>query len=164
MSVRYGSMKGIGYAILTALTAGAVAACGQGEVPETGAGPFPSTESGEAAVETVFRSYHQALLARDFATACALNAPETNKKLIERVVAQGAQVRTCEEALAAVYTLPQAGRVADGVGRTVQVQDISVDGDDATISWTFEQAQGPRLPVDTGLRRIDGQWRLLDTS
>lgn len=157
-------MKGIGFAIVAALAAGVVAACGQGAVPESGTGPFDSAESGEAAVETVFRSYHQALQARDFATACALNAPETNRKLIERVAARGIQVRTCEEAWAAVYVLPNAGRVADGVGRTAQVQDIAVDGDDATISWTFEQAPGRRQPVETTLRHIDGQWRLLDTS
>jgi hypothetical protein len=36
-----------------------------------------------------------------------------------------------------------------------------VDGDTATISWSAE-AQGQRRTVQSDLRRIDGEWRLLE--
>jgi hypothetical protein len=113
----------------------------------------------EAAVETVFRSYHAALLARDFATACALNAPETSATLVRNVNAQGGAVTTCEEALGAVYAGPGAA-VADRVSMSAQVEHVTVSGDTASIAWTFDN-QGAPEPVASGLRRIDGQWRLL---
>jgi endonuclease III len=118
-----------------------------------------SGQSEEAAVETVFRSYHAALLARDYVTACSLNAPETSAELVRNVAAQGVGVRTCEEALAAVYGGPGAP-VADQVSRTAKVEGVEVSDDTATLTWTFDD-QGAARAVDTGLRRIDGQWRLL---
>jgi hypothetical protein len=119
-----------------------------------------SSETDEAGVQTVFRAYHAALLARDFPTACALNAPETSAELVRNVNAGGGSAGSCEEALAAVYGGPGA-TVADEVSRTATVDDVAVDGDTAHLTWTFEASGGART-VDTGLRRIDGQWRLLD--
>jgi hypothetical protein len=162
-------MKRIPLVIAAVLAAAALSACGGGPdaAPAVDAAPSiaaaPDARGDEAVVEAVFRSYYQALMARDFATACALNAPETNAKLVANMAAQGTRAGTCEEALAAVYALPGASLVADGVGNTAQVKDITVDGDTATISWSFE-TRGRRQPVDTGLRRIDGQWRLLATA
>lgn len=118
-----------------------------------------SGEGDEAAVETVFRSYHAALLARGFVTACSLNAPETSAELVRNVNAQGSSATTCEAALAAVYAGPGAA-VADRVSRSAQVQGVEVADDNATLTWTFDNQSGPQT-VDTGLRRIDGQWRLL---
>lgn len=121
-----------------------------------------SGEADEAGVQTVFRSYHAALLARDFVTACALNAPETSEELVRVVNTQGGSAATCEDALSAVYAGPGAV-VADGVSRTARIDDVAVDGDSATLTWTFDAPDGSRT-VDTGLRRIDGQWRLLALS
>jgi hypothetical protein len=168
-------MKTIRRAIAAVAAAAALSACapagpGTGETaaPPTpnaapSATPAPVDPGERAAVETVFRSYYQALLVRDYATACALNAPETNARLLEDVAAEGTPVATCEEALAAVYAIPGAAPVADAVGATAQVQDVAVAGDQATVSWSFE-VQGRRQPVTTTLRRIDGQWRLLATT
>jgi hypothetical protein len=119
----------------------------------------PSAEEDEAAVATLFRSYHAALLARDFVTACALNAPETSVELIRNVNAQAGTAATCEEALTAVYAGAGAP-VADRVSTSAQVQEVDITGDTATLTWTFDN-QGRVESVDTGLRRIHGQWRLL---
>jgi len=133
-----------------------VAGCGGGTDGPGG----PAVEGDEAAVETVFRSYHQALLARDFATACALNAPETSAELVRNTNARGARAATCEQALTAVYDAPAAAAVADRVSTSAQVQEVAVTGDSAVVRWTFDDRGTPRQ-VDTGVRLIDGRWRLL---
>lgn len=121
--------------------------------------PGCSGEADEVGVQTVFRSYHAALLARDFATACTLNAPETSAELVRNVNAQGGTALTCAAALATVYDGPGAA-VADEVSRSARVDGVAVDGDTARLTWTFRAGDTART-VDTGLRRIDGQWRLL---
>jgi hypothetical protein len=40
-------------------------------------------------VETVFRTYLRAVADGDFATACALNAPETNQRLLDELARRG---------------------------------------------------------------------------
>lgn len=146
---------GLGAAAVVALT---VVGCGGAPVdPDLTDG----TAADKAAVETVFHSYHQALLARDFATACGLNSAEASADLMRHVRAQGGRADSCEQALTTVYGSPAAAAVADGVSTSAQVRQVQVIGDTATISWTFDN-QGNPEPVDTGLRRIDGQWRLLD--
>lgn len=145
----------VGAVAVIALT---VAGCGGASVDPALA---EGTAADQAAVETVFHSYHQALLARDFATACGLNSAEASADLVRNVNAQGSRVDSCEQALTTVYGPPATAAVADGVSTSAQVQRIQVIGDTATISWTFDN-QGHPESVDTGLRRIDGQWRLLD--
>ncbi|MGE3286525.1 MAG: hypothetical protein AB7J32_10550 [Pseudonocardia sp.] len=130
-----------------------------GLVPAVLAGCGPSEADGSG-VQTIFHAYHAALLARDFPTACALNAPETSAELVRNVNAQGGAAGSCEEALATVYGGPGA-TVADEVSRTARVDGVAVEGDTARLTWTFA-ANGSTRTVDTGLRRIDGRWRLLD--
>lgn len=154
--------------LATALTAcGGVAstAAPTGPASPSGAGATskPAASGEEAAVETVFRSFTAALLARDFAKACALNAPETAAKRVENVNAGGAGVTTCEEAFSAIYAVPRAAEAADGIGRTTEVTSVTVTGDTAKIIWTAE-VQGRRPALSNGARKIDGQWRLLEMS
>ena len=63
-----------------------------------------------AEVEQAFRGYYSALLARDFAAACAHNAPETTATLLRNLATQGVDAATCEEALATIYADPGCGR------------------------------------------------------
>jgi hypothetical protein len=125
--------------------------------------PGVGSEADRAEIEAVFQGYYEALLARDFTTACALNAPETTEALLADLASQGVQVGSCEEAFETIYATPGAPEVADGIAATAQIQDVRVDGDVATISWSAE-VEGQRPTVTNDLRRIDGQWRLLDTS
>lgn len=137
-----------------------------GAAPAPAPGPAPATSSAtgeEAVVEDVFRRYYQALLARDFPTACRLNAPETTAALLENLAAQGVAAGSCEEAYGTILAVPAAAEAAAGIARTTRIQRVTVDGDSATVSWSAE-AQGRRRTVDSGLRRTDGEWKLLATT
>lgn len=136
-----------------------------GSLTSAVAGPTKagSTRGADAdAVEQVFRAYYQALLARDFATACSYNAPETNQKLLENLRSRSVAVSSCEEALQKIYATSGTGEAADKIVSTSRVEDIKVSADTATISWSTEQ-NGKRQPAVSMVRKIDGDWKLVDT-
>lgn len=112
-----------------------------------------------ADVETAFRGYYTALLARDYPAACALTAPESTGKLLASLATQGVTAGTCEEALGAIFAEPGAADTADGIARSVQIKDVVVSGDRATVSWSASLEGAPR-DATNGMRRIDGSWRL----
>lgn len=146
-------MKTIRTVLAIGVIAAVLSSCGGGSPADPATGE-------RGAVETVFRGYHQALHARDFTTACSLNTPEKSAELIEKLAAKGSTVSSCEEALRMVFTLPQAANAADSIATTLQIDDVTVDGDNATITWSA-RGQGREKPTTSALRRIDGQWRLL---
>jgi hypothetical protein len=135
--------------IRTALTAvaltAALAACG---------------ESAEEGVEKAFRGYHAALLARDFRTACSYNSPEATAKLLSSLRLQAIDAASCEDAFAAIYSEDGAAEAADGVGRSVQIQGITVNGEDATVSW-IAQLDGEQRPANSSMHRTEGRWLLV---
>jgi hypothetical protein len=178
-------MKTIRSAVAAALLVGALAACstaGSGApAAPASAGPtagaataggaaVPSTTAApgavgpeEAAVEAALRAYQQAIATGDWPIACSLNAPETSVALVAAVQASGGQVGTCEEALAAVFGQPGAAETAvEAAGSTV-VEDVVVEGLNATISWTSMRQGQPRTDAVT-MQLIDGQWRLAGTA
>ena len=126
--------------------------------------PAPGTGSAadRAAAETVFRAYLRAVADGDFATACALNAPETNQRLLDELARRGTPVATCEKAIAALYAGAGVAQGAATIANTLSVQRVDVDGDAATVAWSVE-VSGQRPVVTNVLRRVDGQWRLLPT-
>ena len=131
--------------------------------PATAAAPAPSTRTGEAAtVETVFNDYYRSLLARDFAAACEFNAPETTEQLLTNLRERGVNASTCEEGLGLIYSVPGASQTADVIANSATIDDITVTGDDATITWSAD-INGGRPTVTSGLRRVDGRWLLVDT-
>jgi len=163
-------MKTIRTAVTAALVA-ALAGCGTPVAgtpapqpapppPATTAAPDPASD--RQAVEAVFHDYYEALLARDFATACAFNAPETTQQLLANLEARGITAATCEEALTAVYAIPGAAETVDKIVAGATVQGVTVSGDTATITWSAE-VNGTRNSTTSQLRRIDGEWRLVDT-
>jgi len=115
-----------------------------------------------AAAETVFRAYLRAVADGDFATACTLNAPETNQRLLDELARNGTPAPSCEAAIAALYAGSGVAQGAAAIADTLQVERIDVAGDAATVAWSVEVA-GRRPVVTNALRRIDGQWRLLPT-
>ncbi|WP_214365137.1 hypothetical protein [Pseudonocardia sp. H11422] len=123
----------------------------------------PAATAAEAGVETAFRGYYQALLARDFVTACALNAPETNQQLLANAAAGGLQANSCEDALTQIYAMPGAAQTSDGIANSVQVEDVTITGDTAVITWSAE-LQGERRDARNTVRTIEGQWRLVDVN
>jgi hypothetical protein len=133
-------------------------------VASTPAPPAPTTgpQNPRQEVESVFHSYYEALLTRNFATACAFNAPETTDQLIANVRTRGATVNTCEDALGYIYAQPGAAQQVDAIVRSATVQQVDVHGDSALITWTAGTT-GQRPSVRSALRRIDGAWKLVDT-
>ncbi len=131
-----------------------------GPPPPAAAAPDPAAD--QQAVEAVFQGYYEALLGRDFARACTYNAPETTQQLLANLQSRGITAATCEEALTAVYALPGAAETVDGIVKGATVQSVSITDDVASITWTAE-VKGTRNTVTSQLRRIDGQWRLVDT-
>ena len=115
-----------------------------------------------AAAETVFRTYLRAVADGDFATACTLNAPETNQRLLDELARNGTPAPTCEAAIAALYAGSGVAQGAAAIADTLQIERVDVAGDAATVAWSVEVA-GRRPVVTNALRRIDGQWRLLPT-
>ncbi len=125
--------------------------------------PSVATTADEAAVESTFLDYYQALVARDFVKACSHKAPESKTKLIDSVRSGGQTVGTCEEAFTAIYAIPGSGERADRIGKTTKVEAVTVKDDAASVKWSIE-AGGKQQIVNTGLRRLDGQWLLLDAT
>jgi hypothetical protein len=115
-----------------------------------------------AAVETVFRTYLRAVADGDFATACGLNAPETNQRILDELARRGTPAPTCEQAIATLYAGAGVAQGAATIADTLSVQRVDVDGEAATVAWSVE-VSGRRPVVTNALRRIDGQWRLLPT-
>jgi hypothetical protein len=166
----------------TAVTAAAVAAlaalsgCGTPvagtPAPQPGAAPGPSSApnltavdpaADRQAVETVFRDYYGALLARDFAKACTFNAPETTQRMLATLLESGITAATCEEGFTAVYAIPGTPETVERIAKGAEVKSVDVSGDAAGITWSAEVRQGDRRTVTSQLRRIDGQWRLVST-
>lgn len=127
--------------------------------PTTSAG---ATGAEEVKVEAALRAYQTALSTGDFVSACRLNAPEASAQLVAAVRAAGAQVGTCEEALTAVFGQPGARETAAEAAASTTVQDVVVDGLNATITWT-SQRQGQTRSDEATLQSIGGQWRLAGT-
>jgi len=133
-------------------------------VPVTVTAPAAGTGSVEdrAAAETVFRTYLRAVADGDFATACTLNAPETNQRLLDELARRGTPAPSCETAIATLYAGSGVAQGAATIADTLRVERVDVDGDAATVAWSVEVSS--RRPVVTNaLRRIDGRWRLLPT-
>jgi hypothetical protein len=161
-------------ALVTAVSA-ALAACG-GTEPEPAAtsgaasaanGPAAPAAAAagrsgdEGAVETVFQDYYRALLARDFAAACVHNSPEATAELLANLRDRGVTAETCEEGFRLLYARPGAAATYDAVANSATVQDVTVTGDDATITWSAD-INGGRPTLTIGLRRVDGRWLLVD--
>jgi hypothetical protein len=130
--------------------------------PVTTPAPGTGSAADRAAAETVFRAYLRAVADGDFATACALNAPETNQRLLDELARRGTPAPTCEKAIAALYAGAGVAQGAATIANTLSVQRVDVDGDTATVAWSVE-VSGQRPVVTNVLRRVDGQWRLLPT-
>jgi predicted lipid-binding transport protein (Tim44 family) len=130
--------------------------------PVTAPAPGNGTAADRAAVETVFRAYLRAVADGDFTTACGLNAPETNQRLLDELARRGTPAPTCEQAIATLYAGAGVAQGAATIADTLSVQRVDVDGDAATVAWSVE-VSGRRPVVTNALRRVDGQWRLLPT-
>ena len=82
----------------------------------------------------MFRTYLRAVADGDFATACALNAPETNQRLLDELARRGTPAPTCETAIATLYAGSGVAQGAATIADTLSVERVDVDGDAATVA------------------------------
>jgi hypothetical protein len=156
----------VGVTVLFALSACGVTAPpsrpapGQAATPPTTLG---QTTPNAADAKDAFIAYYRALQDRDFAAACALNAPETTETLIANVRGSGIDTSSCVDAFTQIYNLPAAATQADEIARSATVEDVAVKGDIATITWSG-RVSGKATTTTSKMRLLDGLWRVLDTS
>lgn len=113
-----------------------------------------------AEIDTAFRGYYTALLARDFPTACGYNTPEATAFLLQTLTTQGVRAGDCEGAFGAIFGQPASAAVFDTIARTVQIDDVQVDGGDATITYTSTVDGEPRT-ASVPMSRVDGGWKFV---
>ena len=141
------------------VTLAAVAGCGSAAPSDR------STASGNSPTAT-FNAYNRALLRRDFKTACGTLAPETSTTLIENIEARFGDVASCEEAFRVIYDKVEGtrpGTTLDEISRNAKVVRVRTSGDGATVTWST-RAAGKRLTWKNAMRRVDGEWKLVDVS
>jgi hypothetical protein len=109
-------------------------------------------------IETAFKGYYTALLARDFPAACGYNSPEATSVFLQTLATQGIRAGSCEEALGAVFEQPGSADVTDTISRTAKIDDIEVDGNDATVTYTATVDGEPRT-ASVPMSNIDGEWK-----
>lgn len=154
-------------AIAAAAATAALSACGGGAGSGTAApaGSDAAAVAGatpESEVEAVFHAYYDAILDRDFETACGFNAPETNDQIVASMELLGTSAGSCPEALEVTVEDSAAAESLDTIAETAEVQEVTVTGDTAELTWSADIA-GEQSTTTTPLRLIDGQWRLVYT-
>jgi predicted small lipoprotein YifL len=159
-------VKTIRTAVAAAALVAALAGCGGPVAGTPAAQPAPPPPPAPAAdrqeIESVFHDYYRALRAQDFTAACGYNAPETTSRLLADLHARGVDASTCEEGMTAVYAIPENARVVEQAGQNATIEDVTVNGDLATLEWT-SKVNGRTGPGTTHLRRVDGKWLLSGT-
>jgi hypothetical protein len=164
-------VKTIRTAVAAAALVAALAGCGnpvagtpaaQPAPPPAPTTPPPDPAADRQAIETVFHDYYRALRARDFTAACGYNAPETTSRLLADLGARGVDANTCEEGMTAVYAIPENARIVEQVGQNATIDDVTVNGNEATLNWT-SKVNGRSGQGATHLRRVDGRWLLSGT-
>ena len=113
--------------------------------PVTAPAAGTGTVEDRAAAETVFRTYLRAVADGDFATACTLNAPETNQRLLDELARRGTPAPSCETAIATLYAGSGVAQGAATIADTLRVERVDVDGDAATVAWSVKVSS--RRPV-----------------
>lgn len=115
-------------------------------------------------IEAMFELYNGALVKRDYATACALLAPESVDSLLEKLKQAGREADSCEDGFKTAYgSAPESEtKVLDEVARTARVRKITVSGQTAKIEWSAE-ANGRTFGITHGARQVGADWKLVDT-
>lgn len=132
-------------------------------VPTAPAAPSADPGADRAAIEQTLADYDRALLARDFAAACALLTPQAADGVVRQLSARGATTGSCPEAFAVVYAQQGAAELLDSAARTTRVDDVAVAGDTARVTYSGEAGGRRQEGLTTTLQRIDGAWRVQGT-
>jgi len=157
---------------LALLVAVLLAGCGDGGDPkrDPAARETPTAAADpETAIREAFAAYNAALREHDFTGACAQLAPETVTQMRANVEKLGVKDPPdgCSDLLDLIYEAadkqPQQKQLLEEIVETAKIDKIKVTGDEAVIDWSAT-ADGSRSEVSQTARRIDGEWKLVDTT
>jgi hypothetical protein len=150
-----------------------LAGCGGDEKEQTAAPAktaTPAAQDEEAAVREVFDSYLAAMKAQEFDEACSKLAPETTAKLQENVKRLGVAdpPESCPDILTLIQETAekqQGGKeLLDELYGSAEIDSIKIAGSDSAIVNWHANVQGKRTPVSQSVRKIDGEWKLVDVT
>ena len=119
--------------------------------------PDPSAQSRDAVTAT-FTAYSQALLRRDFATACLTLTDDAKKALVADLNQRNIPAQTCDQSYAALYAT-EAADALDEQGRTIRVTDVKVDGTTASLTYTGT-VKGRQLTQTLRAVQVAGGWQI----
>lgn len=128
--------RGISVSLAAALATVVVAGCGGGS-------------SDEDQVRDVVTSFVQAGKDRDAAEACSLLAAD-QVKAVERLGGGG----DCAQVLGGFFA------EANAAGTDVEIQDVRVQGDRATVDATVKAAGSSPQPESILVVKEDGEWKI----
>lgn len=150
-----------------------IAGCGgDDEKAEGGGGSAAATPTAtpdpETAARETFVAYNEAFVARDWQAACGYMAPETIDKLRANVEKLARNVpEDCPRIMRMLITRteqdPKTKGILFEIARTSKVKRVVVRGDSATVDWSAKR-EGQTVSVTNQMRRIDGEWKLVDVS
>ena len=147
-------------ALLAVVLVAPLTSC-SGATTDSPAPAAPGASSPEAeAVRATFTGYTGALLSRDFTGACAALTDQAAKALVDGINTKGIPARTCDQAYAALYTVPEAAQKLDESNRTVQITDVTVNGASATLTYTGTVAGRPVPPQTIRAEQGPAGWRI----
>jgi hypothetical protein len=155
--------------VVALLAALLLAGCGDKSAPPKAAPTPAATADDEAAIRKVFTDYNAALAGHDWQRSCSYLAPETAAKLRANVKKLGynAIPKDCPRLLAAVYgaieSQPGQQHLFEKILKTAKIDGVDVTGDSAVIDW-HATVKGNKTPVSQSVRKIDGEWKLVDVT
>lgn len=139
------------------LLLGLLAGCSGGGSAGSAPPPDPTAQARDAVTAT-FTAYSQALLRRDFATACGALTDDAKKALVADLNQRDIPAQTCDQSYAALYAT-EAADALDEQGRTIRVTDVRVDGASASLTYTGS-VKGRQLTQTVRAVQVSGGWQI----
>ncbi|TCK21606.1 nuclear transport factor 2 family protein [Pseudonocardia endophytica] len=139
------------------LALGLLAGCSGGGGGDAPPAPDASAQARDAVTAT-FTAYSQALLRRDFTTACLSLTDDAKKALVADLNQRNIPAQTCEQSYAALYAT-DAATALDEQGRTITVTDVKVDGASASLTYSGS-VKGKQLTQTLRAVQVAGGWQI----
>lgn len=147
--------------VVPALALALLAGCSGSDGGPGGSGeaaaPDPSAQARDAVTAT-FTAYSQALLRRDFVTACLALTDDAKKALVADLNQRDIPAQTCDQSYAALYATDAADAL-DEQGKTIKVTDVTVDGTTASLTYTGT-VKGRQLTQTVRAVEVAGGWQI----
>ena len=155
---RLAAAVGTGAVLVALLTS--CSGAGAAPAPGAPAAADPATAADRDAVRATFTRYTQALLDRDFTLACATLTEQARQALVDDLRSKNIPAQSCDQAYGALYSVDEAAKRLDAANHTVQITDVTVTGESATLTYTGTVGGKPVPPQTVRAQRSGGIWRI----